>query len=85
MIEAMGAASLVDGDMAAAALVEGVAGSVLEAIGGDAAEEPSIARLRGLPWSYGGKEVVNFANASPARTRRRKRSPCFTTPLAKPT
>lgn len=67
MIEAMGAASLVDGDMAAAALVEGVAGSVLEAIGGDAAEEPSIARLRGLPWSYGGKEVCEFlANASPA-------------------
>ena len=44
MIEAMGAASLVDGDMAAAALVEGVAGSVLEAIGGDAAESR---RLRG--------------------------------------
>jgi heterogeneous nuclear ribonucleoprotein F/H len=39
------------------ALVEAMAGSVLDAIGG---EEPSIARLRGLPWSYGCKEVCEF-------------------------
>lgn len=58
-----GAGSLLDGDMAAAALVEGVAGSVLEAMG----EEPSIARLRGLPWSYGCKEVCEFlAGTSPS-------------------
>jgi len=43
-------------DMAAGALVEAVAGSVLEAAG----EEASIARLRGLPWSYGAKEVCEF-------------------------
>lgn len=42
--------------MAAGALVEAVAGSVLEAAG----EEASIARLRGLPWSYGAKEVCEF-------------------------
>jgi heterogeneous nuclear ribonucleoprotein F/H len=43
-------------DAAAGALVEAVAGSVLEAMG----EEPCIARLRGLPWSYCGKEVCEF-------------------------
>ena len=43
-------------DAAAGALVEAVAGSVLDAMG----EEQCIARLRGLPWSYGGKEVCEF-------------------------
>ena len=44
-------------DAAAGALVEAVAGSVLDAMGEDAA---CIARLRGLPWSYGSKEVCEF-------------------------
>ena len=37
-------------------LAEAVAGLVLDATG-TGFEEPAIARLRGLPWSYGGKEV----------------------------
>lgn len=45
-------------DAAAAALVDAVAGSVLEAMSEDAGQ--SIARLRGLPWSFGGKEVCEF-------------------------
>jgi len=45
-------------DAAAGALVEAVAGSVLEALSEDAGQ--SIVRLRGLPWSYGGKEVCEF-------------------------
>merc|ERR1719174_1855509 len=44
-------------DTAAGALVEAVAGSVLDAMGDP---EQCIARLRGLPWSYGGKEVCEF-------------------------
>ena len=44
--------------LAAGELVEAVAGSVLDAMGGE--EQASIARLRGLPWSYGCKEVCEF-------------------------
>ena len=54
ILEGVGAAA----DMAASALIESVAGSVLEATGNE--EETYIARLRGLPWSYGAKEVCEF-------------------------
>lgn len=40
-------------EAAAGALAEAAAGSVLEAPG----EEPVIARLRGLPWSFNAAEV----------------------------
>lgn len=45
-------------EAAAGALAEAAAGSVLETVG----EEAAIARLRGLPWSYGVSEVCEFVS-----------------------
>ena len=42
--------------MATGELVAAMAGSVLEM----GIEEPHIARLRGLPWNYGIKDVCEF-------------------------
>ena len=46
-------------DAALGALGESLANSVLDTLG-EGPPEPCIARLRGLPWSYGGKEVCEF-------------------------